>query len=261
MTTLTVLGGSAAGVGTGQGCSGYLVEHGDTSILLDLGLDTLLELRKHTDVRALDGIVVSHLHMDHILDIFALRFALAYAPVPYTRRLALWLPPGGLAFFSRAAELFAGDEDAAEFFTVIFDMAEYDPAEKLPLGNVSVAFESTKHSVPCWAMCVHAEGEKDSDLFYSGDTSSAAVLNAFAGGARVILCESTLLETPLSESERPHPHISAQEAAHLATDAGATTLVLTHIWEEDEPPRSVRLAQEIFTGDVVLAKPGVVVRW
>lgn len=93
MTRLTILGGSAAGVGTGQGCTGYLVQSDSTSIVLDLGPNTLLELRKHTDFRRLDGIVISHLHMDHVLDLFAMRFALAYNPERPPRPIPLWLPP------------------------------------------------------------------------------------------------------------------------------------------------------------------------
>jgi ribonuclease BN (tRNA processing enzyme) len=261
MTTLTVLGGSAAGVGTGQGCSGYLVQSGRTSVVLDLGPDTLLELRKHADMRTLDGIIVSHLHMDHILDLFALRFALAYAPTRTHRRVPLWLPPGGLAFFSRAADLFGGDEDPTSFFTKIFDLNEYDPSECLTLGILAISFEPTKHSVPCCAMRVHREDDPSGDLFYSGDTSDTAALNTFAEGARVILCESTLPETPVPESERPHPHVSAQEAARLALHAGATTLVLTHIWEEDDPHRAVHLATQFFPGEIILARPGEIVRW
>lgn len=261
MTTLTVLGGSAAGVGTGQGCAGYLVEQGTSGIVLDLGPDTLLELRKHVEMRSLDGIVISHLHMDHMLDLLAMRFALAYAPAPYTRRLPLWLPPGGLVFFARAAEVFAWEGDGATFFTSIFDMHEYDPDRELTLGDFTLSFHRTEHSVPCWAMRVRSANASESDLVYTADTANTRALEAFAQGARVLLSESTLPETPPPGTVRPHPHSSAEEAADLAISAHAQTLVLTHIWEEDNPDRSVELTKARFTGEIVLAKPGVSVSW
>ena len=93
--TVTVLGGSAASVGVGQGCAGYLARFGETRIVLDLGPGTLQELRKHTDFRALDAVVISHLHVDHMLDVVSMRFSLAYNPVKPEQRTPLWLPPGG----------------------------------------------------------------------------------------------------------------------------------------------------------------------
>lgn len=261
MTTLTVLGGSAAGVGTGQGCAGYLVENGTSSVVLDLGPNTLLELRKHIEMRSLDGIVISHLHMDHMLDLLAMRFALGYAPVPYTRRLPLWLPPGGLVFFARAADVFAWEGDNATFFSSIFDMHEYDPDQELTLGEFTIRFHRTEHSVPCWAMRVRSTDDPNNDLVYTADTANTHTLESFAHGAKVLLSESTLPETPPPGTVRPHPHSSAEEAADLAISANAETLVLTHIWEEDNPDHSLELAKARFTREVVLAKPGVKVSW
>ena len=79
---VTVLGGSAAGPSAGAGCSGYLIQDGDSAIVIDLGPGTLIELKKHVDPRRLDGIVLSHVHLDHTLDIGALRYSLKYSPSP-----------------------------------------------------------------------------------------------------------------------------------------------------------------------------------
>ena len=78
---LTVLGGSAAGPNPGQGCSGYLVGSGMTHVVVDLGPGTFQELRRHVDFRAIDGVVLTHSHLDHFLDVLTLRYALAYNPV------------------------------------------------------------------------------------------------------------------------------------------------------------------------------------
>src|SRR5688572_27843045 len=117
---LTILGGSAAGPNTGQGCSGLLVETATSRLVIDLGPGTLPELRRHADFRTLTGIVVSHLHLDHVLDLLALRFALAYNPVPPPGPIPLWLPPGGRDFFRRVAEAFADSDAAPAFFSDVF---------------------------------------------------------------------------------------------------------------------------------------------
>ena len=83
---VVVLGGSAAGGTTGAGCAGYLLIEGETRLVVDLGPGTLLELRKHVDFRAIDGIVNSHYHLDHILDVGALRYLGKYHTEPIKQR-------------------------------------------------------------------------------------------------------------------------------------------------------------------------------
>src|SRR5215212_4925265 len=102
---LTVLGGSAAGPNPGAGCSGYLITDGDAAVVMDLGPGTLLELRRHIDLRSLDGLIISHQHLDHILDVAALRYALLYSPSRPRAPLPLWIPPGSeetLHYLARA---------------------------------------------------------------------------------------------------------------------------------------------------------------
>ena len=66
---LTVLGGSAASPNVGMGCAGVLLQTDRTRLVLDLGPGTLQELRRHTDFRTLDAVIVSHMHVDHVLDL------------------------------------------------------------------------------------------------------------------------------------------------------------------------------------------------
>lgn len=256
---LTVLGGSAAGPNTGQGCSGYLVESGETRIVLDLGPGTLPELRRHADFRTLDGIVVSHAHLDHVLDLLALRFALAYNPRPAPARIPLWLPPGGGAVLAKAAEAFAAPGEASRFFADRFDIAEYDPARALAVADLTVRFAPTAHFVPCWAIRVESP-DADGPLVYTADTGPAADLAPFAGGAAVLVAEAS----------EPHPspnppadrgHMTAVEAADLARRADAATLVLTHLWEEHAASAPRDQAATVFSGRIEIARPGLRLTW
>ena len=255
---LTVLGGAAAGGNPGQGCSGYLVQAGETSIVLDLGPGTLPELRLHADFRSIDAIVVSHLHLDHVLDLLALRYALAYNPEPRAWPLPLWLPPGGVSFFSRLAEALADAGDEGDYFAV-FAMSDYDPDGKLAIGSLSVTFAPTVHYVPCWAMRVSSSGVAG-DLVYTADTGPAANLAPFAAGAAVLLAEAGALN-PESESAATRGHLTASEAGQLASESGACRLVLTHLWSEQDPERAYEQASENFGKSVLRASPGLVVEW
>jgi len=256
---LTVLGGSAAGVGSGVGCSGYLVDGGGRRVVLDLGPGTLPELRRHADFRRLDAVVVSHLHLDHLLDLLALRFALAYNPVPPPRPIALWLPPGGLAFLERAARVFAEPDEVAGWFDGAFVSREYDPDQRLELDGLSIGFAPTVHFVPCWAMRVRA-ADAEGDLVYTADTGPTAELGAFAAGTTIVVAEATEAgrEVPAKEGRG---HLTPEEAAAIAREAGASVLLLAHLWEEHGKESARDRAGAVFGGRVEVARPGLTIEW
>src|SRR5690554_5234769 len=103
---VTTLGGAAAWPNPGQGCSSYLVRAGDTLVLLDCGPDTLHVLRAQIDLARLSGIVISHFHADHTIDLVPLRYALVYGPMDVQEKIPLWLPPGGDDFLARVGIAF-----------------------------------------------------------------------------------------------------------------------------------------------------------
>lgn len=254
---LTVLGGSAAGPNPGQGCSGYLVHSGPTRVVLDLGPGTLHELRKHADFRTLDGIVISHLHVDHWLDLLALRFALAYNPVPPPGPIPLWLPPGGLGLLNRLAGAIANPAQASAYFSG-FDVREFDPTGEISIGDIRLRFQPTVHYVPCWA--IRVSNGRDGDLFYTADTGPAANLADFALDSSVVVAEGTAQIDSIEDSAT-RGHLTPAEAALLARRANAKVLVLSHLWAENDPFAAVTACQVVFGASVELAVPGLTIRW
>lgn len=256
---LTTIGGSAAGTGTLQGCSSYLVQTDSTSLVLDLGPGTLQQLRAHVDYRTVDGIVISHLHADHIADVVALRYTLSYNPVPPPGPVPLWLPPDGKATLRRIAQAFDSPDSGLEWFTDVLDIGEFDPKGSVTIGDLTCTFTPTIHFVPCWAIRVHP-ADNCGDLFYTADTGPAADLTEFASGSRAVIAEAADTgDTGMVFEERGH--MSASEAAQLATDIGAETLVLTHVFEEHDLERLMRSAEDVFKGTLLRAVPGLGVRW
>lgn len=258
--TLTVLGGSAASVGTGQGCAGYLVTSATTRIMLDAGPGTLLELRRHTDFRTLSAVVISHMHVDHMLDLIAMRFSLAYNPIKSGERVPLWLPPGGLAKLDQLAAVFDFEGNVGDFFRKVFNLAEYDPAGVTTIGDLHLTFAPTVHWVPCWA--IRVSGPASGDLFYSADTGPSADLEALAANANLCIIEAT---TPAGQEGllpfEKRGHLTATEAGTIAAKSGASTLVLSHMFEENDPALSINQAAVVFSGELVRAIPGLTVSW
>lgn len=254
---LTVLGGSAAGPNAGAGCSGYLVREGDAAIVLDLGPGTVPELKRHIDPRLLDGIVISHPHLDHTLDIGTLRYALKYRPNPATSPIPLWVPPGSERMLRHLALAYNAPDEAEGFYDGVFSINRYDPAIPISINSLTVAFAPTVHYVPTWAMRVSSPGS-GGVLGYTADTGPAANLDGFLAGVSVLIAEATLLHAG-DEPDEARGHLTAREAAGLAARLSCKTLILTHIWEELGYDRIRTAASEVFRGHIEIARPGLIV--
>ena len=68
-----VVGSSASVPRPGRACSCHLIRARGTNLLLDMGTGALANLRIVMDYPDLDGIVITHMHADHFLDLIPLR--------------------------------------------------------------------------------------------------------------------------------------------------------------------------------------------
>jgi ribonuclease BN (tRNA processing enzyme) len=254
---LTLLGGSAASPNAGVGCAGLLVQTDRTRLVLDLGPGTLQELRRHTDFRTLDAVIVSHMHIDHVLDLLALRHALAYNPLPAPAPVPVWLPPGGAELLAQATAPFDACDEPGRFAATV-TVAEYDPARPLTIGDMVVTFAPAVHYIPAWA--IHVQAPAGPAMGYTGDTGPAAALARFFAGVHMLVAEATLLE-PGTTSSNERGSLTAAEAGELAVAAGTEILVLTHMWEEFELDAYRARAEAIFAGRIEMAVPGLTVSW
>jgi ribonuclease BN (tRNA processing enzyme) len=256
---VTTLGGAAAGPGPHQGCSGYLVETGGARFVLDLGPGTLTELRQQAELAALDAIVISHMHVDHILDLFSLWWGWIHAPQPLPNVLPLWLPPGGRDRLMATVRTLATEPDEIErLATRVFDVGEYDPSATLQIGAATLRFAPTRHYIPCWS--IRVDVAREPSLVYTADNGDAARLIPFVAGAGVLIAEASLPDVP-PDADAGRGVSSASEVAALARDASVQTLVLTHIWPEHDTEAARTAAAGVFSGRIEIAKPGMNVLW
>lgn len=245
---LITLGSSASFPAAGGACSGYLVRHGATELLLDCGTGVLSRLQLETSVRNLTAIVITHFHPDHYLDLVPMRYGLSYG-IDEPFRPLLYLPPGGIALLERVG---LGLRNSATYFSKTFVMREYDPSSTLELGGLSLSFQLTTHDEPTWAVAIE-DGE--SRLVYTADTQESDEVERFAQGADLLLCEATY---PADLAEIPsHNHLTSRQAGELAQRAGAGRLVLTHFWPGIDLSRYAAEAEAAFSGPVELAEPGL----
>lgn len=252
---LTILGGSSASPNPGMACSGYLVETESTRVVLDFGAGILSELRRHTDFRRLDGIVISHMHLDHMLDLLILRHALAYNPVPAPAPIPIWLPPDGRDLLAQATIPFDRSDNPGVFDRTVL-VRDYDPTAPLVIGELSIRFAPTVHYVPGYAMRVTDRDQRA--IGYTGDTGPTALLTNFFKDVDLLVAMAMLLE-PGSRPIESRGSLTAAEAGVLAREAGAPVLLLTHMWEELEFANYASQAAEVFPGRIELARPGLAI--
>lgn len=239
---MTVLGAYGPYPAAGGACSGYLLQHEDCSVLIDCGNGVLSRLQQFIELSELEAIIVSHLHSDHISDLFILRYALLFA-----------MERGEI---KRPLPLFAPVEPAEEYrrlpYKNVYAMEELVEGHDLQLGPFTFSFLKTKHSIPCYAMAVYLAGEKK--LVYSADTEHFSFLSDFARGAELFLCEANYLEEDLQKGAGNH--LTARQAASISHEAGVGTLLLTHLLPFRNQQAYLAEAGQVFN-NVEIAKEGM----
>ncbi|MFN8470724.1 MAG: MBL fold metallo-hydrolase [Anaerolineae bacterium] len=249
---VTVLGASSVAPNPGGACTGFLVQTGGMSLLLDCGVGVVSNLQRYISYHALDAVVISHMHSDHCLDLVTLRYCLKYAPWSGARRpIPLFLPPGGRAMLEEVIHPMR--EPDIEFFDGVFDICEYDPDQPLTVGPWKLSFTPTVHYVPCWAVRIES-GERI--LAFSADTGPVADLLPISHGAHLFICEAAVYDRGTDTEQ--WGHLSPEEAATYARNGHVDRLVLSHTWHGYDRVDMVNRAAVVYGGPTSLAEEGQV---
>jgi len=215
---ITVLGKSPAWEDAGGACSGYLVEGGGVRVLLDCGPGVLAKLRSRLDYAAVDAVLISHLHADHVYDLVPFASALRYGTRPAIAP-RLIVPPGAREVL---AALCQGGSMRPEHIAGAFAVELYDPADTVDIGGLRVRFRPVPHFIPTNAVEISEGGAR---FTFSADCGPNDALVEFAAETELLLVEATL----------PAPdegHLTAFEAGRHAAQAGARRCVLTHFSDQ-----------------------------
>jgi len=221
----------------------YLVRHGSTSILLDLGQGSLPRVAGELDPSELDAVVISHLHPDHFIDLVALRHYLRYGLDP-PRRLRV-LAPAGLADRLDAVHAEHG------FTAEALDCANLAEGP-LVLGDLHVEARLVTHTAESYAFRVAAPGA-DQGLVYSGDCGRAADLAPLIHRGDTLLCEVSFGPGPVPEGVN---HLDGPAVGQLAATAGAGRVLLTHLQMGYGDAATIESVGIRFDGPVELVEPG-----
>lgn len=238
---LTVLGSAASFAGAGQACSGHLVATPGANILFDCGHGVVANLAEAIDPLALDAVFITHAHVDHFVDLYALQALMRYAPEGPAGPLPLYAPAG---LFERMGCLLSdsGRGELSEAFTVHELIAGVD----ITIGDLVVTPYRIDHIDPTFALVAHGTGPR---LCYTADTAMTQPVMDAADECDLLLAEATLPQRFADAA----PHLTAAQAGEIAQQAGASALVLVHIWPTNDRERALEEARSAFDGEVLVA--------
>jgi ribonuclease BN (tRNA processing enzyme) len=255
---VTVLGKSPGWQDADGACSGYLVEEGDTCILVDCGSGVFSKLRGVRDYVDLDAVVITHMHPDHYFDLVPYACALTYGPRGHggrrpadggSRLPRLLVPPDGAALLHTMTV--AGGQP--HLLDGAFEIAEYEVADDAVIGGLQLRFQPVPHYIPTNA--IELRGAGGGRVTFGADHGPTEALDDFAAQTDLLFLEATL---PVVADHEPRGHLTAAEAGEHAARCRARRLVLTHISDELDGDRALADARRSFDGPLELAREGAV---
>ncbi|HEU4918571.1 MAG TPA: MBL fold metallo-hydrolase [Candidatus Limnocylindrales bacterium] len=227
------------------GASGaaYLLRSGGTSILLDLGQGSFTRLAAELEPSRLDGVLISHLHPDHFVDLVPLRHYLRFEFTP-VRRVRV-LGPAGLA---DRLDALNGNEG---FTAASLDCEAFDGGP-VPLGDLLVRPTLVTHTDESYGFRVEGP-DGGPGLVYSGDCGRAADLAGVIQPGDVLLAEVSFGPGPVPEGAL---HLDGPAVGDLAAGSRAGRVLLTHLQMGYDEAATIESVRRRFDGPVTLVEPG-----
>jgi ribonuclease BN (tRNA processing enzyme) len=242
-TTVIILGFRSGKPDAVSPCSGYLLEHDGTRILVDCGPGINGSLIARNITTAIDAIVITHLHQDHSLDIVPLAHnrLLPHASAP---QIPLYVPEKALGKLRELDDWLEvpTDPDVRHPLATAFDFRTMpgDGTTRIDLpGGIGLTTFAVHHAVPSTALRF---ATPDGTVTFSSDTSICDEVVDAARDVDLLLCEGTYpRKDPKMLAE--HGHMTADQTGLVAQRAGAQHLVVTHLMGEDDS-ESLLLARD-----------------
>jgi ribonuclease BN (tRNA processing enzyme) len=250
---VTVIGCAGSYPSAQSPASCYLLEHDGHAIVLDLGNGSLGGLQSAIDLGSIDAVFISHLHVDHVIDLTSYYVYRRYHPQGPLPRIPVFGPRDIALRMARAYGLPEQPGMTAEFdfreFGLHDDVSDPDARRVThEIGPFTVVAARVAHPVEAYGFRVSAGGRT---LVYSGDTGPTPTLIDLAQGADIALFEASFVD---GEHE-PGVHLTARQAGQLAAQAGVGRLVLTHLVAWNDVQVTAAQGAAGFGAEVTLAHP------
>jgi ribonuclease Z len=296
MIRITILGTAAARPTVARNVSAAALQREGDLWLVDCGEGTQRQMMRFGTGFGLRGILITHLHGDHILGLPGLMKTLALQA--REEPLPVYGPPGSAPLLESLVHL------GGRLTAFPVPVVELEPGEALTLDEYRIEAYRVQHGVPAVGYALIEDvrpgrfdvararflGIPEGPLFgrlhrgeaievdgrvitpdavvgpprpgrrvvFSGDTRPVPATEAIAAGAEALIHDATFTRDEI-ERARETFHSTASQAAELAAAAGVRRLLLTHISARYSaiPAPLEREARAVFP-DAVVAHDGMV---
>jgi ribonuclease BN (tRNA processing enzyme) len=245
MELLVVGSGAAYPDKPGTASSCYVVSHEGATLCLDMGQGSFAGLAGRLEPAGLAGVVISHLHPDHFVDLVALRHYLRFEFDP-PRRLRV-IAPAGLA---GRLDGVTGEEDFAGGSFEIEDRAE----GQVRVGPFDIESRRVAHTADSFGTRVTFAAAPDGPaLVYSGDCGRVADLAPLIRPGDVLLSEVAFGPGPVPVQDL---HLDGAAVGRLAAETRVSRVLLTHLQMKRDPATTIAAVRAEYSGPVSLVIDG-----
>jgi ribonuclease BN (tRNA processing enzyme) len=245
MMKITVLGAGTCLPYPNFSPSGYLLHLDKVSFLLDAGPGTIARMATHGgNYQELEYVLISHLHPDHVLDLFTLLQANNATPGwSRSQELTIIGCKGIKSFLDQQFNLIDGIKPET-FSLQIFEMG----AETLDFSSWSLTSALTSHTTTSLAYRITANQKS---LVYSGDAANIENLVQLALDAQILVCECSL-----PDGWQIPDHLTPGQIGVLAQQARVEQVVLTHRYPQAIQADVISQVKHHYDGRVYAAIDG-----
>ncbi len=246
MFKIIFLGTSAAVPTAQRSLPAILVKHEGQRFLVDCGEGTQLRLLQAGESFKIPHIFLTHDHLDHILGLGGLFFSISLLRMEPTPRIKIY---GGRTTLSRVKSLAAMIRSAKTGQAhVQLEYVKASPGIVFESDKLAITAFSTSHRKrrPSFGYIFQTK-QTGIKAVFMGDTRYTFFLAKATNEADCLVSEANFAadETDLAGKVG---HLTAAQAARIATEAGAKCLMLNHVSRKyaDNPEKILAEAKAIF---------------
>ncbi len=208
----TVIGHWGGSPRKNEACSGYLLSHDRSHLLLDCGSGVASVLQNVAGLNDVNDVILTHYHHDHSSDAGVYTYSrMVNLQIGATERMLRFYGPWDEGAFA------ALNRDGVSIAVPV------DEGSDIDIGPFHCTFKKTKHPKDCLAVKVVCEGKT---LVYTSDTAWFTGMEEFAAGADLLIAECSLY--PGHDGDTAG-HMTSRDVSRLAEAARPEHLLLSHL--------------------------------
>lgn len=249
--TLRIIGCRAGSPTYGNPASGTLLTTSEGTILIDCGPGVLVNLTEQ-EVENLIGVIISHRHADHCLDLMALAYRVLFPSLQ--KPIPLFGPPSLLEMIKSYDDLFGIPSlpTLKRPIATAFSFSPVIPGDSFTVAG-SFIFETALMHHPVETMAVKSV---DFNVVVTADGSYTEGLQKLCTGCDILIAEATYPDDEGRHLEE-HGHMTAAVCASLAKKAEVKHLIVTHLSDPADSEVTIAKVKKLFHGRLSLARPGL----